>query len=413
LRILLYEHVSSGGFAGEPLPPGLLSEGFGMLRGLTEDFQAVGHEVTVLLDSRIAALHLPLSADHVVQIAASGEADPSMEKAAETVDAAYVVAPEPNHVLQSIVECMETTGTLSLNCQSSGIEQASDKGALADRVRRLGLNFPKTTTFSSGDSSEEIARTIRREIAFPVVIKPANGAGCGGLSLVQNEKQITGAIRKVKAETASAGVTAQEYVKGVPVSVSLIGTYEAALPVSLNLQDITLAPPDGDSSYNGGLVPFAHPIQGETFTAAKRLVESFGNLRGYVGVDMVLTEDKAFVMEVNPRLTTSYVGLRNTANFNVAQAIVNAVLKSELPKDPQHCGYACFSKISTSPAAILDWTKARPETKVVTPPFQITGQDYAFALIQSTGKTPNEASMWLREAKKELRQTMLRELHKW
>ena len=380
-----------------------------MLRGFTEDFHAAEHEVTVLLDSRIAALHSPLRADHVVQIAASGEADPSMEKAAETADAAYVIAPEPNHVLQSIVECMETTGTLSLNCQSSGIEQVSDKAALAERVNRLGLNFPKTTTFSAYDSSEEIARNIRRELTFPIVIKPANGAGCGGLSLIQNEKQIAGAVRKVKAETASAGVTVQEYIEGTPVSVSLIGTGGEALPVSLNLQYITLAPPDGVSSYNGGLVPFAHPLRSEAFAAAKRLIEFFGNLRGYVGVDMVLTEDKAFVMEVNPRLTTSYVGLRKTANFNVAQAIANSVLKGELPKDPQHCGFACFSKIPASAAAILDWNKARPEAEVVTPPFQIAGEDYGFALIQSMGKTANEASLRLHEAKKHLHQIMLPE----
>ena len=36
---------------------------------------------------------------------------------------------------------------------------------------------------------------------------------------------------------------------------------------------------------------------------------------------------RAFVVDVNPRLTTSYVGLRRVANFNVAEAMVNAVLK--------------------------------------------------------------------------------------
>ena len=40
------------------------------------------------------------------------------------------------------------------------------------------------------------------------------------------------------------------------------------------------------------------------------MVESFSGLRGYVGVDVVLGQDKLYVVDVNPRLTTSYVGLR-------------------------------------------------------------------------------------------------------
>ena len=32
-------------------------------------------------------------------------------------------------------------------------------------------------------------------------------------------------------------------------------------------------------------------------------------LKGYVGIDMVLSDDECYVIEINPRLTTSYLGL--------------------------------------------------------------------------------------------------------
>jgi predicted ATP-grasp superfamily ATP-dependent carboligase len=48
---------------------------------------------------------------------------------------------------------------------------------------------------------------------------------------------------------------------------------------------------------------------------------------GYVGVDVVLGRDPSgaedVVIEVNPRLTTSYVGLRAAAKSNLAQAMWN------------------------------------------------------------------------------------------
>ncbi|NIV10374.1 MAG: ATP-grasp domain-containing protein, partial [Aliifodinibius sp.] len=63
-----------------------------------------------------------------------------------------------------------------------------------------------------------------------------------------------------------------------------------------------------------------HPLLEEALETAQRTVELLRGLRGYVGVDMVLTNDEPVVVEVNPRLTTSYIGLRKVINFNLAQA---------------------------------------------------------------------------------------------
>jgi hypothetical protein len=53
---------------------------------------------------------------------------------------------------------------------------------------------------------------------------------------------------------------------------------------------------------------------------------------GYVGVDLILGNDPAGgadrVLEINPRLTTSYVGLRAAAKTNLAEAML-AVCRGE------------------------------------------------------------------------------------
>ena len=53
MRLLVYEHVSGGGFADESIPADILSEGFGMLSTVISDFKAAGHNITTTLDSRI------------------------------------------------------------------------------------------------------------------------------------------------------------------------------------------------------------------------------------------------------------------------------------------------------------------------------------------------------------------------
>jgi predicted ATP-grasp superfamily ATP-dependent carboligase len=59
-------------------------------------------------------------------------------------------------------------------------------------------------------------------------------------------------------------------------------------------------------------------------------------LLGYVGVDLVLGDaadgSQDYAIEINPRLTTSYVGLRQLAEFNLAEAmLVAAAGKLEQP----------------------------------------------------------------------------------
>ncbi len=85
---------------------------------------------------------------------------------------------------------------------------------------------------------------------------------------------------------------------------------------------------------------------------------SFSGLRGYVGVDLVLAEDKPFVIDVNPRLTTSYVGLSGAAGFNVAEAMMNAVLKNKLPDRQENKGAVYFSKVKVSKPSISAFQKA-------------------------------------------------------
>ena len=64
-------------------------------------------------------------------------------------------------------------------------------------------------------------------------------------------------------------------------------------------------------SYEGGRSPLDHPSAGKAIDAAVRTCDALPGLRGYVGVDVVLTASDAVVIEVNPRLTTAYLGVRS------------------------------------------------------------------------------------------------------
>jgi predicted ATP-grasp superfamily ATP-dependent carboligase len=86
--------------------------------------------------------------------------------------------------------------------------------------------------------------------------------------------------------------------------------------------------------YRGGRLPLNPELHAAAADLAGRAVEAVPGLRGYVGVDLLLLNHPpgriGLVIEINPRLTTSYVGLRRLARFNVMRAML-AVLEGKPP----------------------------------------------------------------------------------
>lgn len=377
-----------------------------MLRTMISDFKAAGHNITTTLDARIAKLNPPISADCVIPVFSSRETQASIQKISEKVDAVYVIAPETDGVLQSLVELVDQTGTASLNCSASAIEKVSSKAAFYDFVKKMGLRTPETLTFSTNDALKEIKKTVRGR--YPLVFKPVNGVSGCGLSVAGNEEHVAGAVGKIRKETSSGQFVAQELIKGAAASVSLLSTGSEAVAVSLNRQDVKIETPDASSRYNGGSVPFDNPLRIKAFEAAEKIVNSFHDLRGYIGIDFVLTDDEAVAIEVNPRLTTSYVGLRSVVRYNLAQAIANAVLERELPKQIQSYDYTYFSKLETPKPLIEPLRRIYGMNEVVSPPFPVSETSVALALIAAHGATLEKAEAKCREAKKRVLNTISR-----
>ena len=46
-------------------------------------------------------------------------------------------------------------------------------------------------------------------------------------------------------------------------------------------------------------------------------------LIGFVGIDILINNNKIYIVEINPRLTTSYVGLYETIGCNMIDLLIN------------------------------------------------------------------------------------------
>ena len=82
---------------------------------------------------------------------------------------------------------------------------------------------------------------------------------------------------------------------------------------------------DGRFHYLGGSAPMPPTLAERAIDIARRAIDAVDGLRGYVGVDLILSDDGDKVIEINPRLTTSYIGLKALSADNLMERLLQVV----------------------------------------------------------------------------------------
>jgi len=256
--------------------PRLAPEGRAMLDTLAGSFERCGYEVVT-----------PDGGDFLGEI----------RRLAPGCDVGLVIAPD--HLLFSFSSALERA-THNVGCGSMNAAICADKSQCGRVLARHGIPVP-------GDP-----------LPGRQVIKPA--AGCGSVDV------------RVSDGGPGPGEIAQEFIDGEHLSVSLVGsrvvgdacsyyTGKPPLLLAVNRQEIRIEP-SGEIRYLGGETPVHHSRQDELVEAAVRSVQVLG-CQGYVGVDIVLA-DKPYVVDVNPRITTSIVGIAACMEEEIADILVQA-----------------------------------------------------------------------------------------
>jgi hypothetical protein len=343
----VHEYVTGGGWP-EADPPRFAGEADAMLRAVLEDLRDWGRfTVVTTRDRRVGGPALP--ADRVVWLDGGesrlrrpglagsdrGAAGPddvedgarpgyraALLEAAAGCDAALVIAPESGGALERVSAWLEEAGVSLLGSTPSAIAVAADKWECSRRFRRAGLPAPETVCVAPHD-----AAAAARRLGLPVVLKPLDGAGCDGVAVVSVEAEL-GAALALPALAGAGEILVQRWIAGEAASVSLLVAGRGAALLSLNSQRVRVGIP---CAYEGGEAAIGHARRDEAFDLAARAVALVPGLRGYVGVDLVLAPDGCFLVEINPRLTTSYVGLRRALAFNLAEAHWRACICDTLP----------------------------------------------------------------------------------
>lgn len=223
-----------------------------------------------------------------------------------------LIAPETQGCLLHWATLVESRGGRLVSPNRSFVELASDKTLTQKRLRDAHVATPHDPASQSTSGTGWI-------------IKPRDGCGSQSIQRWTNKQPPDPAQwprDKWHIETFCPGRAASVACLASSASVVLLP------PMAQQLAH------DGSFGYEGGSYPLTEDEARRASRLALQAVRSLPSTCGYFGMDIVLGKAEAedVVIEVNPRLTTSFVGLAHFVSPHLTDAMLLLALRGRLPE---------------------------------------------------------------------------------
>ncbi len=329
-----------------------------MLRTMVKEFSKAGYDLIIPLNKKLKRLTEWLDAD--VLLAKDG----INEALSHRPDAALIIAPENGGELEQITARIGKKDVTVLGAQEKVIRASADKWLTYSALK---YKVPQPRTWKKPPKANS-----------RILAKSMDGVRCEGtefyLSRRRGEEKIY-----------------QEFIEGENASCCLLMSEGQGQVLSVNKQDIIT---DGRFKYTGGEIPFKHRLTKKCVDVALNAAKIL-DLRGYCGVDLVLGDIPYFV-ELNPRVTTSFVPLSQILQANLAEILMDVIIENKpLPK-PKLRGHSII-KIPRAKRNLKVAAKKLNQLKeipgIIAPPFAPEGiikKGYPIFLVSRLGN--NQAS---------------------
>ncbi len=277
-----------------------------MRDALLHDLSSLPYHVSTTVDARLSP---PKYCAECVRVSANDDVWQVWKTQMQSADAVWLIAPETEGILHYFTQIAALQGKLVLGCGLASLEISSNKLATYLALKQADILTLPTYTYQHWPKGYG-----------SWLAKPIDGAGCEDTVcfdyaenlmqwLVQHHKLLTHVI--------------QPYQMGVPASISCVIHNAKAQLLSCNTQLIEIN--NHMLSYKGSIINGLREHWLAFEVLANQIASAIPGLSGYVGIDVIVDNDEIFVLEINPRLTTSYAGLREATGANPAELIINTL----------------------------------------------------------------------------------------
>ena len=359
MKITVLEYLCCGGLVAVPgstetesLPDpqmqALLREGLEMWTAVVLDLVACGHDVTSIIDPQVRQWvshgNKPLNHNNInlTDFEVSRSLEDNWSTAVLDADRVVVIAPEIDDILINIIKCLRSKKHVVVASSMHFLRVASDKWLT---FQSLGEHIQQPKTWLAADINE--LNNMVDPPKFGYVLKPRDGCGGGGCKRIENVDQLKETIHAL--ENPEQWIV-QQWCLGKHCSAAMLVDESGTCRV-LGATEQILRFDETGIQYLGARGPLAkHDVEGMESWCQQVLALIPGAL-GWIGIDYIDIGDSSILghetvpvdvgrsemycstrtlIEINPRLTTSYLLYRQVYGPKLSEGLLGLELDWEI-----------------------------------------------------------------------------------
>jgi predicted ATP-grasp superfamily ATP-dependent carboligase len=296
MKLFVFEYASAGGTSDPPDSSPFLEEGMAMLSSLLGDLKRLNSlHLTTMLGSGIRRAAFP--ADEIVEPA--GNFQDAVTGCMKSADALFIIAPETDGILHRLTKMGAELGRPVIGSAANAVEVLGDKLRTSELLKG-SVTMPETKEFTG-------------ETDFsPSVIKPRFGAGSEDV-FISDGKAIHG--------LPDGDYIVQPFVDGGHLSAGFVASESSVRLLGVCRQKLDIGK---TVTFEGVAGPIDYHSPEELIKMANSIREKVPGLKGYFGLDFIDRPDGIVLIEVNPRLTTSYPVYSADVCENLAEVLLES-----------------------------------------------------------------------------------------
>ena len=228
--------------------------------------------------------------------------------------------------------------------------RSTHKGEMIKAFDSAGLPIPRYFLPETAGDAVNLGKTL----GFPLICKPVDNSGSRGVSLVCTSDELTEAVRYGTENSVSGRVILEEYLVGKEVSAEVIVWQGEATVLAVTDKLTTGAPHFVETGHSQpSRLPVADVKKVEKL--AKDAVKAVGITMGAAHVEIMVTENGAFLIELGARMggdciTTHLVPL--STGVNMIKANINVALGNPPRVTPRFNRGAAIRYVLPEPGTI-------------------------------------------------------------
>jgi len=271
----------------------------------------------------------------------------------------------------NLAEELAARGVAIVGSDRRSLDMAEDREKFDAALQKLGVARPRgraAKTFRE-------ARTIAREIGFPVLVRPSYVLGGRGMEIVYNEGQLASYVESAPPITAGAPLLIDKYMRGKEVEVDaafdgddilIPGIFEHVERAGIHSGDsISVYPAQ---TLGAGM---ERRIAAVTEAIAREL-----RIRGLINIQFVIPEgtDELLILEANPRASRTVPIISKATGINLVAAATRIALGERLRELPWGTGLCEPRGYVVVKVPVFSFAKMRGVETILGPEMKSTGE---------------------------------------